>query len=141
MKKQLSQIVPALGLLAGLAVLPVQAQTNHTLKVQIPFAFSVGKKALPAGEYTVVENLSAQHGTIMGNQLGSAMFLAHQLQAPSTPKTAKLIFNRYGNQFYLTQVWNGLTNIGRELPMCRAERELRRQNSPREIAMVTAFHQ
>ncbi len=56
MKNTLSTLLAfgAIGL--SLAALPAFAAETETLHVNVPFAFTAGKTALPAGEYTVSEN-------------------------------------------------------------------------------------
>jgi hypothetical protein len=39
----------------------------------------------------------------------------------------KLVFNRYGNQYFLAQIWTGATR--RDVLMSRTERELKKNPS------------
>ena len=40
----------------GMSIAALPALGGETLKVTVPFAFTAGKTAMPAGEYTVYEN-------------------------------------------------------------------------------------
>jgi hypothetical protein len=53
MKKQLLMGLTTLSLFVTLAAVSASAQSDMSLKVNIPFEFSVGNEVLPAGEYTV----------------------------------------------------------------------------------------
>jgi len=48
--------------------------------------------------------------------------------------SASLIFNRYGNEYFLSQVWAKGGSVGRGLPKTRAERELERKTQDNQIA-------
>ena len=56
MSSKLVTLIVVSGLLVGLGVAPLGAQTNLLVKANIPFEFMVGSKTLPAGEYTVNPN-------------------------------------------------------------------------------------
>lgn len=58
MKKKALQICSLVGLLAVLAVVSAQAQTDGRYKAQIPFDFSIGGKTYQPGSYLIsVRNL------------------------------------------------------------------------------------
>jgi len=45
-----------------------------------------------------------------------------------TPKDkSTLVFNRYGNQYFLEQIWSGGEQEGTQVPQSRSERTIRRQ--------------
>ena len=99
----------------SLAAPSVQVTAN------IPFEFVVGTQTMPAGEYTV------SSGSVPGSQGNDVLFaLARRIQTEdgSYPQTTKLMFQRYGSQCFLSQVWTSDSPVGRELPESRTEREL-----------------
>jgi hypothetical protein len=49
-------------------------------------------------------------------------------------QSASLIFNRYGNEYFLSEVWPKGGSVGRALPKTRAERELERKAQDNQIA-------
>src|SRR2546423_13151438 len=51
MKKQLFGTFAILSLLFALTVVSVQAQSGSRITVHVPFAFQIGNKTLPAGDY------------------------------------------------------------------------------------------
>ena len=54
----------------------------------------------------------------------SAMILSHAVQASAGPTHGKLVFNKYGDEYFLFQVWPSGTGIGHELLKSRREAEL-----------------
>ena len=57
--------------------------------------------------------------------------LANDWQAES-----KLIFNRYGNKYFLSQIWTAGSKSGRELPKSQRETELAGKQAKREVAVL-----
>ena len=56
----------------------------------------------------------------------AAMLMMRSVQG-KTPDRAKLMFNRYGNQYFFAQSWVDGDNIGLEAPRSRAERTTQRE--------------
>ena len=51
----------------------------------------------------------------------------------------KLVFNRYGNTYFLSEVCDGYASIGMKLPMSHTERELAKSaplQAPEIVAML-----
>ena len=74
------------------------------MKANIPFSFAVGNTWLPAGEYTisspvreVIEFQSADHAHL-------ATVVSVESHDESTAGGSKLVFERYGNQYFLHRV-------------------------------------
>jgi hypothetical protein len=122
--KQILRAVTLLGVLM-LAASAVFAQSERGTIVNIPFAFNVGEKRLPAGEYRIqpyrrdtdkvwlIQNREQHTGTFV---------MTIPARSNSVREEAQLIFNRYGEQYFLSQVWTPGTNTGIELPVSRQER-------------------
>lgn len=112
------------GLLVVLGVAPVGAQTNVRLTANIPFEFMAGDKRLPAGEYTVNPQIEPGVLRIQNDESrDSAFAITNAVETLNYSDQAKLIFHRYGNLYFLSQVWTLGGNVGRELPKSKVERE------------------
>lgn len=127
------------GVVAAIAV-PLSAQST-ALKVNVPFEFAIGSKILPAGEYRVMRaDASVPHILRIRSSEANSEVLVNAVavgQWASTPTgTARLVFNRYGNQYFLSQVWNGHSGTGEQLPMDRTELELARIASAGKIEIL-----
>src|SRR5882724_8339426 len=108
MKKQAFMILMTLSLFITLSVVSVYAQSDMRLNVNIPFEFSVRNKVLPAGEYTVSQRVqNAQYNLLIRrvDRTASDVFLTIPTRGGTTPNESKLVFNRYGDQYILSEVW------------------------------------
>lgn len=133
MKKQAFGIFAMLSLLLVVGVASVNAQSKRTLN--IPFSFSVGHKTMPAGEYIVEPNRTdSQNVWLLTSKDGSDSVLFTTISARNSEAQAKtrLVFNKYENQYFLSQVWTAGNNSGRELRRPRAERQLIKNGMQRE---------
>ncbi|HEX8096972.1 MAG TPA: hypothetical protein VF507_03005 [Pyrinomonadaceae bacterium] len=132
MRKQSLKIFLTFGLLAILAPLSAQAQSGNEQMAHIPFPFAVAGKTFPAGEYSVRRlNPSSDKAALAirsADSRVSAVILTTPVQAGRTQESARLVFNRYGNLYYLAQVWAPADNTGLELPKSRSERALARNS-------------
>jgi hypothetical protein len=98
--------------------------------VTIPFDFHLGNKPLPAGNYVVSRSFGSDDSIL---SIDSASH-SHRLFFPTTarseravPAEAGLVFNRYGSQYYLAQVWRSGGQIVLSLHKSRGERLLQRE--------------
>src|SRR5262245_13654642 len=95
-----------LSLLLTPALVPLYAQS---LKFVVPFDFAAAQATLPAGEYHVSSNVPAQGMIRLSGANGSsnAICFASGIESGSPSDKAKLVFNRYGDRYFLSQVWSG----------------------------------
>ena len=101
------------------------AQAAEPMLVNIPFAFVAGNATLPAGDYRV-EKLDGNSVVLIrcSDASAAAVVLSNAAQAKETPTQSKLIFKRYDNRYFLSQVWSAGSIRGRELMKSRAEKEI-----------------
>ena len=140
MKKQAFGIFTMLSLLLVLGVVSVNAQSPRTLN--IPFSFSVGEKTLPAGEYIVEPNRSdSQNVWLLTSKSGSigVLFTTMAVRYYDTQGNTVLVFNKYDDQYFLSQVWTEGNTSGRELYKPRVERELEKNGIQGERVDVAAL--
>ena len=103
------------GMLAVSAPAPVAAAD---IRANVPFSFTVGKTVLAPGSYSVSNN----NTTLMIRGFGSGAFTLGQRTESATSTSPKLVFNRYGDEYILREVWMG--SYGHLLPQTKREREL-----------------
>jgi hypothetical protein len=122
----------------ALAVSCLSAQSDHKTVATVPFEFMVGGQHMAAGTYGVTTSQSTV--LIRGEESGSATFaLASWAYAAKTQERAKLVFKRYGDRYFLSQVWYPGTNQGRELGISKVERELASNSGkPKIVALLGA---
>ena len=121
-------VIALLGLLLTPALAPLYGQS---MRVEIPFDFVAAQTTLPAGVYSVSRN-QPSHGMVrLFNSKGEgAMCLAGGIQANRPSNTTKLVFNRYGSHYFLSQVWAQGNDTGHALRPSKAEREIARTFKP-----------
>ena len=120
-----------------------QAQSlTYRLTANIPFDFSVAGKKLPAGKYWINRAQQDNGDTVVqirstdGNE--NITRLTIPVRTFNPVKHGSLVFHRYGEEYFLSEIWpaGGLT--GRELPKSHAERELERKAPDNGIAAMRA---
>ena len=122
MKNTLCRIA---GILALAFLVTTQARAQETVLANIPFQFTAGEMTLPAGEYRVqkVSDTSSALLIQSRNGKGATMVMTHAAAVDAPQSKSKLIFNRYGDRYFLTQVWSAGSSRGRELPKSAKEKE------------------
>lgn len=111
------------------------AQTKPgDLTVDVPFAFVVAGKQLPAGHYTV--NMDTNFVRI--TTAGAGVMITTHAASRNTGDGTKVVFHRYGDTYFLSSMWVSGNNIGRELLPSRTERDMARRKAELELAQVRA---
>ena len=130
MSKKISWMVVAISLCAVLAGSSVYAQSSTVMKMDVPFNFRVGGQSLPAGEYTLVPKSPSI--VVIRNKDGnqSVVAMTNAVEANHSPADGKLIFNRYGEFYFLSQIWTPGEAVGRALPKSKFEQEVAGSTAP-----------
>src|ERR1700719_1269589 len=106
MRTKLFVVVAAL-LLSVVATSVCYAQQT-ALAMTIPFAFQAGNQTMPAGEYRV-ESVLTGTGQLQRLQQvnGSAVMIVSTMsvEARNGNQNPELVFNRYGQTYFLSQIW------------------------------------
>ena len=123
-------------LLAVAAPLHAGSILNHEMTVGVPFGFIAGDKSLPAGDYSVQVN--PERGSVVLHQEGQSplILLTNQRESTNTPPRGKLVFKRYGANFFLSEVWNQDNATGQALTPSAAEKEMAHKKQPEQILVV-----
>jgi hypothetical protein len=66
----------------------------------------------------------------------SALFTTMPVRSRDTQEKTSLVFNKYGDQYFLSQIWTAGGNSGRELLMPRQERELAKNTIKRQTVVI-----
>lgn len=127
--KSLKKLTLVVGLALAATVVSANGQTTSQLaKADIPFDFIVGDKTLPSGRYTVRAVTSDGQGVRISSLDGrsSVIRLSNSAADTSKKRNARMVFHRYGQQYFLAEVWTG-DIYGRQLMQCKKERRLRQE--------------
>ena len=141
----LSMLTLVVGLALAAGVESANGQiTSHAVTAEIPFDFIVGNKTLTAGRYMVTSaTTDGQSVKILSNDGKIGAFrLTSQVREKSEKQNVKLVFHRYGQQYFLAEVWSG-DGLGRQLTQSHQERNLRRElaSNPAKIDSATGNYQ
>ena len=127
--KGLTMLMAIIGLALATAAV-ANGQTNKRVIADVPFDFMAGGKECRSGKYDVrVINgdglISIRNAARDGQVLG----LTHSSNKVTDEQglTAKLVFHRYGDTYFLSQVWMAGEKTGRELGKSRRERAIERE--------------
>ena len=94
----------------GATTLSAQGPTIH---FTTPFDFSVGRNALPAGEYHVVPIGEFALAIRQPNGGNAVFFLTNAAAAAiSKPTATTVTFRRYGNRYFLSEMLNRGSRVG-----------------------------
>lgn len=132
MKKQILKGFTMLMLIVALALttaaVSANAQSRNAVRANIPFEFVVKDKTFSAGEYQVhPATADGMALTIQGTDNGeSAICLTNSTEQMKNRTDARLVFHRYGQKYFLAQVWTG-DNTGRSVSKSRQERAIERE--------------
>jgi hypothetical protein len=132
MRKKVLRAVATISFVVAIGMMmagSAQAQSlAASIRVHIPFDFQFADTRLPAGDYYVgrLPNSSSDSVVMISNvQDGqTAIRLTNAVQTASPKEKGTLIFHRYGDQYFLFQVWPAGGETGRALPTSRREREV-----------------
>lgn len=137
MKNQMFALI-GLGLL--LATASAYAQTG-VVKANVPFNFIVNKTELPAGSYRI--HALGVTGSAMTIQSPDGKFtqafLSNACSSQQAQKTSKLIFHRYGSQYFLAEIWQSGNDRGQELPQSGRETEIARDYQAESVVVVATL--
>ena len=139
MKKQVLMVLTTLSLFVTLAAVSAYAQSDMRLRVNIPFEFSVGQKLLPAGEYNVSYVVQGFLVIRSVDYSATYVFPTNSTRSSKTRNESSLVFNQYGDQYFLATIWTEGNDTGYMLSESRAERELSRAR--RALAITASGRQ
>jgi hypothetical protein len=91
-------------------------------EVNIPFAFQTTNQSLPAGKYRI--DLESNHLIrLQGPSQAGGFVMSHDAVKTHAPEHGIVVFDRYGDKYYLRQIWTAGNTVGVECPKSRAEKE------------------
>lgn len=136
MNKNLLAITMALLLLMTAAA---SAQTVH-MRAKVPFNFIVSGATLPAGEYEIqsfgaeptlllIRNLNSSNGTLV---------ISNSRESLNASSHSKLVFHRYGERYFLAELWVQGYNVGRQVTLSSRETEVAMDFPRSDVVLLMA---
>ena len=138
MKRQLKTmaVILALAVVAGASV--AQAQIIGNLKSSIPFSFYVRNRLMPAGDYTIAE-LNPGSGLMeirSADGKSAAVFLTIGKQEKDTRTPSELIFHKYGDSLFLSEIVEQGEMDGAQVVKSKMEKRLEKAAREKEVAIT-----
>ena len=100
---------------------------DRAVKATVPFDFTVGDKLLPAGSYTIA---AEDTGVIkIRNTDGRIVLLSTTTPDGKEAKTGELVFNKYGDQYFLREILCASADMNMAVPASKQEKRAREQEA------------
>ena|ERR1700736_6694182 len=137
MKKRLVNLL-GLGLL--LATVSANAQSIY-VKANIPFNFVVTGATLPAGTYSIRSmSLDGRALSISAPDVKvQSMVLALPCKRLEPSTRTKLLFHRYGDQYFLTEIWVAGRQEGHAFRKSPRETEVAKDFTMKEVVLLASL--
>ena len=133
MKAAVLRVTTVLAVVLAFTAISAQAQgIRNSQRFVVPFDFKVGRSVLPAGEYTFTADAQALRIRSKDGRSNAIAVPQRTLGASQITSETKLTFRRYGDQYYLSQVWFP-DGVGRELKRQRPSGEVAQNFSTIEV--------
>ncbi len=128
MKHAIWLVAVALMVLSGMAA--AQLNSGSKIVAQVPFEFVVANKIIPAGEWAV--RLAIRDGNILdisnADTNAGVFWASSRTEAKQPSSHYALVFDQYGDHYFLSEIKLEGSKIAYRLPESRLEAELRAQN-------------
>ncbi len=140
MKRKTILSILTLGVIVLFASTDVQAQSPNVTRINVPFAFTVGEQLLPNGDY-LIHRLSHHAPNVLrimskDGELEASIHNTMPVYENQNPGPGRLVFNKYGNELFLSQLWLTGSTTGREFRVSDAEREVAANTARVRTAIV-----
>jgi len=101
------------------------AYAQSAVRANVPFAFKVGPKQLPAGAYEI--NTANEGSVTIRNRESKASALTTVRREYPRKSGAMLVFHHLGSQYFLTAIWRGAGSSGMAITPSKQEKNLEKE--------------
>jgi len=135
-------IAIALLIFASLLTAGVAMAADRGAQANVPFAFNVGDTVFPAGDYTISQAGWRPSGVIeiRSTDAKHATLTTAFGDAAKPVNGGELVFNRYGDRYFLTEVLCPNGGLSMQLPTSKLERMVRineaRLSTPTQVLVA-----
>jgi hypothetical protein len=118
----------ALLAIANLALAGTSFAQSKGVKANIPFDFTVSNKLLPAGTYTV-QTKSGGIIEVQNHDKPISVFTLVDQDGAKSPNGGVLIFHKYGDQYFLSEILCDSEDMSVELHPSKTEKRVQLQQA------------
>lgn len=104
---------------------PSASAQSSGLQATVPFSFVSGSNHVAAGTYTFTTANGSRVLKIRNKANGTSVLMLAMPQESKKGDTAKLVFHRYGNQYFLTEIGGAASPINVHLLPSKEEKRAR----------------
>lgn len=132
--RTLLKFFATLTLLLAFTSQPAAAQSKKRLVLKAPFSFTVENHTLPAGTYWLtLRDGWVQIETREGRAVMSVLTLP--VANPSAAGNPRVVFHRYHDRYFLSELWPASSQRGRQTLESREEQRSRKLAAPQGIVV------
>ena len=135
MKKQVLFSLLTMVLLMAAGTANAQLGSNGEVRFNVPFDYKVGNATMKAGDCSIQRVDIAENDLAIRCNGSTALVLAGTVSGKVASET-KLVFDKYGDQYFLAQIWVRGEEIGEQLPRTRSEKELMSKAQPDSVVIL-----
>lgn len=143
MKSIRTLIAVSLLFAATTATLYAQMENRTLMRVNIPFGFIVDDHVLPAGAYSIVA-VTADNtiALVSADRKNSLTVRDMPNYAGAASPNSRLVFSRYGNEYFLAEVWTKGDIIARKPFVSDRQKQIAAngQRAESEVILALASH-
>jgi hypothetical protein len=120
--KHITSIAIAVCLLASFAAVGTVSAQDHAARATVPFSFNVGNKWVPAGTYTMTSDNRSPNVIIIRSKDSKVALLSLTQRESRRLNEAKLVFTKYGDQYFLREILCSSCGINVAFPGSKHEK-------------------
>jgi hypothetical protein len=119
----------ALIAMANFALAGTSFAQSNGVRATVPFDFTVGNKLLPSGTYTIKEAMNTHMIVITSHDKPIAALSLVNQDGNKSPNGGKLLFHRYGGQYFLSEILCDRADLNVEIPRSKTEKRAQLQQA------------
>jgi hypothetical protein len=101
-----------------------------------PFSFIVNRATLSAGDYSV-KSVGDRVLAISGlTSKTTNLVISNSCEMAKPVGQTKLVFHRYGDRYFLNQIWVAGLDTGHQIPVNSREKEVAKDFSMQEVMLM-----
>ena len=135
MKKQILFPLLTMVLLMAAGSANAQLGSAHEVRANVPFDYKVGNATMMAGNCSIRAAGTADVLAIRCEGSEAKLALSRSVIGKPASET-KLVFHKYGDQYFLAQIWIEGNDTGAQLPRTRTEKELMSKAEPDSVVIM-----
>jgi uncharacterized membrane protein YciS (DUF1049 family) len=115
--------------LASLITAGRASAQDHLVQATIPFDFTVSGKLLPSGTYLISSSTYTPNVVEFRNPQKNVGALSGVYASGEESKDSKLVFNKYGDRYFLSKILCSNAEMKMEIPTSKLEKKVRSQEA------------